>query len=422
MSTASFQRIALISVEGDPEAAIGTEEAGGQNVYVRQVGEALSHQGWQVDLFTRLTSPNLETLVVHNANCRTVRLSAGPKAFIPRDHLFHYLPEFVQALLKFEQEEEITYELVHTNYWLSAWVGMELKKMQRLKQVHTCHSLGAVKYQIAASLPKTARIRLETEKICIETAESIVATSPQEEGHMRAIVPTAANITIIPCGTDIERFGNIDKASARMQLKISSSAKVVLYVGRFDSRKGIETLVRAIANSQYRKDPSLQLILGGGYIPGHIDDRERKRIADLVESLSLSNITTFPGRLDETNLHLYYAAADVCVVPSHYEPFGLVAIEAMASRIPVVASCVGGLQFTVIDEENGLLVPALDEAAFARAIDRILESSAWRDELGERGRKRVATRFTWREVARHLGQLYKSLLSVTPAVTLINSV
>ena len=404
------QRIALISVDGDPAAEIGSEEAGGQNVYVRQVGEALAHQGWQVDLFTRQTSSSQETVIIHNANCRTIRLPAGPKAFVPRDNLFRYLAEFVQAWRRFQQQEGIRYELIHTNYWLSAWVGMELKKVQRVKQVHTYHSLGSVKYQIAASVPKIARTRLGAEKLCLETAERVVATSSQEEDHMRAVVPTASNITLIPCGTDVQRFGQIDRGTARLQLGIFPAAKVVLYVGRFDPRKGIESLVRAISLSQYHKDPNFRLIIGGGSVPGHSDGKERERIEGLVQALSLTAITLFPGRLDETNLHLYYAAADVCVVPSHYEPFGLVAIEAMASRTPVVASCVGGLQSTVITEETGLLVPPLDEVAFAGAIDRILANSLWRDQLGEAGRKRVIARFTWSQVAKDLGQLYEKLL------------
>lgn len=404
------QRIALISVHGDPAIEIGKEEAGGQNVYVRQVGEALSRQGWQVDMLTRRSSPDQARIVQHNPYCRTIRLTAGPEEFIPRDDLFSYLPEFVKAVQQLQRESGFQYNLVHTNYWLSSWVGMTLKEQQPLKQIHTYHSLGAVKYQTISALPMITKTRLATEKTCLETVERIVATSPQEEDHMRSLVSTQGNIEIIPCGTDIERFGGISREVARQQLGIDLDAKVVLYVGRFDPRKGIETVVRAVGRSTLRETENLRLIIGGGSRPGESDGIERERIEGIVNELGLQAITTFPGRLGVENLHLYYAAADVCVVPSHYEPFGLVAIEAMASHTPVIASAVGGLQFTVIPEVTGLLAPPQNDEAFAIAIDRILANPTWRDELGEAGRHRVETMFSWDGVASQLTRLYKRVM------------
>jgi glycosyltransferase involved in cell wall biosynthesis len=405
--------VALISVSGDPAAEIGKEEAGGQNVYVRQVGLALAKQGWRVDMFTRRIDPEQATIVQHAPNCRTIRLTAGPAKFINRDEAFGYLPEFVQAFQAFQEQEGYQYPLVHTNYWLSSWVGMELKKLQPLKQVHTYHSLGAVKYRSVSNLPAIASTRLAVEKVCLETADRIVATSPQEEEHMRNLVSLKGSIEIIPCGTDIERMGVIERPEARQQLGIPPEAKVVLYVGRFDQRKGIETLVRAIAQSSWRDQADLRLIIAGGFRPGQSDGIECDRIKAIVKELSLEAIVTFPGRLTDSDLPSYYAAANVCVVPSHYEPFGLVAIEAMACRTPVVASKVGGLQFTVIPEVTGLLVPPQDEAAFAQAIDRILSNPAWADQLGEIGRQRVDIAMSWESVACRLSSVYNKLLSQT---------
>jgi glycosyltransferase involved in cell wall biosynthesis len=293
--------IALISVHGDPAIEIGKEEAGGQNVYVRQVGEALAKQGWQVDMFTRQSSRNQPAIVEHSPNCRTIRLVAGPEDFVPRDEIFEYAPQFVQQFLNFQKESGIQYSLVHTNYWISSWVGMELKKHQPLKQVHTYHSLGAVKYKSVSTIPLIASTRLAVEKTCLETAERIVAISPQEQEHMRSLVSTRGNIDIIPCGTDIERFGSISQQAAREKLGIDPDAKVVFYVGRFDPRKGIETLVRAVGRSQLRQQSNLQLVIGGGSRPGQSDGIERERIEGIVNELGLSDITRFPGRLgDET--------------------------------------------------------------------------------------------------------------------------
>ena len=406
-------RIALISVDGDPAAEIGQEEAGGQNVYVRQVGYALAQHGWQVDMFTRYSSPEQAAIVQHQSNCRTIRLKAGPAEFIGRDYLFDHLPEFVTEFQNFQQGQGFQYPLIHTNYWLSSWVGMELKKHQPLVQVHTYHSLGAVKYRTIADIPAIATLRLAVEKAALETVARVIATSPQEHQHMRDLVSTQGQIDVIPCGTDIEKFGAKERAIARQELGIAPDAKMVLYVGRFDKRKGIETLVRAIANSSLRGQANLQLVIGGGSRPGYSDGIERSRIESIVAELGLEDCTTFPGRLDEVVLPFYYAAADVCVVPSHYEPFGLVAIEAMASQTPVVASDVGGLQFTVVPEVTGLLAPPKDEVAFAAAIDRILTNPVWRNQLGEAGRQRVEIAFSWQSVAYQLTLLYNHLLART---------
>ncbi|MDJ0736535.1 MAG: glycosyltransferase family 1 protein [Nostocaceae cyanobacterium] len=413
MNSRTEKRIALISVHGDPAIEIGKEEAGGQNVYVRHVGEALGELGWQVDMFTRRVNLEQETIVQHTSNCRTIRLEAGSPEFVPRDNLFTKLPEFVDNLLEFQKNNHITYRLIHTNYWLSSWVGMQLKKIQGCSQVHTYHSLGAVKYNTVKTVPLIASKRLQIEKQILETAERIVATSPQEQQHMRSLVSSKGDIDIIPCGTDIQRFGCIDRTAARAKLRIDPETKVILYVGRFDPRKGIETLVRAVAQSKLHGSYNLQLIIGGGSRPGHSDGDERDRIEKIVAELGMTEFTSFPGRLSQDILPTYYAAADVCVVPSHYEPFGLVAIEAMASGTPVVASDVGGLQFTVVPGETGLLAPPQNVDGFATAIDRIIINPQWRDKLGEAARKRVVTKFSWDGVAQQLSQLYTELLQPT---------
>lgn len=410
MFSSSNKHIALISCHGDPAAEIGKEEAGGQNVYVRQVGEALARQGWQVDMFTRKADENQPTIVQHLENCRTIRLVAGPEAFIPRDEIFEFAPLFVQSLLKFQRQNGIQYPLVHTNYWISGWIGMELKKAQPLAQVHTYHSLGAVKYQSVSTIPLIATTRLEVEKNCLKTAERTVATSPQEQEHMRSLMSSQGTIDIIPCGTDIAHFGSVSREAARQTLGIGLDEKVVLYVGRFDPRKGIETLVRAIARSSLKDSGKLRLIIGGGSRPGQSDGLERERIEGIVAEVGIGSFTHFPGRLSREQLPTYFAAADVCVVPSHYEPFGLVTIEAMACGVPVVGSDVGGLQFTIQSEETGLLVPAKDDVAFASAIDRILTNAEWANQLGRAARNRVETLFSWDGVATQLGNLYTKLI------------
>jgi D-inositol-3-phosphate glycosyltransferase len=412
------QAIALISEHGDPAAEIGKDAAGGQNVYVRQVGEALAKLGWQVDMFTRKSSPYDATIVQHAPHCRTIRLTAGPEAYIPRDELFQYMPEFVDALQKFQQKEGTNYPLAHTNYWMSGWVGMELQRRQNIQLIHTYHSLGAVKYQSVSDIPAIAQTRLEVEKQILEQAHCVVATSPQELDDLETLVSRIGKIDVIPCGTDVSNFRPISKADARKQLGISTKEKMVLYVGRFDRRKGIETLVRAtgelraqLAQGEEFDPQNLKLLIVGGSDPQEADGAERRRIEEIVSELDLAANTDFVGMVGHDRLALYYTAADVCVIPSHYEPFGLVAIEAMACGTPVVASDVGGLKFTVISEETGLLVPPQNVSEFARAIGRILTDEVWSRKIRKQASTRVQENFSWTGVAIQLSDLYRRQLA-----------
>ena len=412
------QAIALISEHGDPAAEIGKDAAGGQNVYVRQVGESLAKLGWQVDMFTRKSHPDDPTIVQHSPHCRTIRLTAGPERYVPRDELFEYMPEFVASFKKFQQKEGINYPLAHTNYWMSGWVGLQLQECQNIQLIHTYHSLGAVKYQSVSEIPTIAATRLAVEQQILEQAHSVVATSPQELDDLRKLVSELGQIDVIPCGTDVSNFRPISKTEARKQLGIQTKEKVVLYVGRFDKRKGIETLIRATAELRAQLeqgeeiDPqNLKLLVVGGSDPQEADGSERRRIEQIVADLGLQANTEFVGMVGHDKLPLYYTAADVCVIPSHYEPFGLVAIEAMACGTPVVASAVGGLKFTVISEETGLLVPPHDVAKFAQAIERILTDDIWSRKVRKQASLRVRQNFTWAGVAVQLSDLYRRLLA-----------
>lgn len=412
------QAIALISEHGDPAAEIGKDAAGGQNVYVRQVGEALAKLGWQVDMFTRKSSLDDEAIVQHSPHCRTIRLTAGPETYIPRDELFQYMPEFVNALQKFQQKEGMNYPLAHTNYWMSGWVGLELQRRQNIQLIHTYHSLGAVKYQSVSDIPAIAQTRLAVEKQILEQSHCVVATSPQELDDLQTLVSRLGKIDVIPCGTNVDTFRPISKADARMQLGITPKDKVVLYVGRFDKRKGIETLVRATSELRAQLEQSaeidpqhLKLMVVGGSDPQEADGAERCRIEEIVTELDLNANTEFVGMVGHDRLALYYTAADVCVIPSHYEPFGLVAIEAMACGTPVVASAVGGLKFTVISEETGLLVPPRDVSKFAHAIGRILTDDLWARKIRKQASARVQQNFSWTGVAIQLSDLYRRLLA-----------
>ena len=411
MLSLNRQAIALISDHADPAAEIGLEEAGGQNVYVRHVGETLAALGWHVDMFTRKVKASDDDIVQHSAHCRTIRLKAGAETYIPRDRLFEHMPEFVDSFQAFQRTQGLNYPLIHTNYWLSAWAGLELQKTSGIQLVHTYHSLGAVKYQSLVEIPQVANTRLRIEREILERANCVVATSPQEQETLRSLVSTRGQIEVIPCGTDTTNFRLTSKTQARTKLKLDSREKVILYVGRFDERKGIETLVRAFALLKERDLKNIKLMIVGGSSANMPDGAERGRIENIVNERGLKDSTIFVGRIGHDVLPLYYTAADVCVIPSHYEPFGLVAIEAMACGVPVVASNVGGLKFTIIPEETGLLVEPKDVEAFAEGIQRILFDDLWVRKMRKQASANVNQRFSWTGVAIQLSELYRHVLA-----------
>jgi glycosyltransferase involved in cell wall biosynthesis len=203
----------------------------------------------------------------------------------------------------------------------------------------------------------------------------------------------------------------VSKEQARAKLGLDPSEKIVLCVARFDPRKGIETAVRACAQSRAKTIGNLRLVIVGGSCPDRIDGQERKRIEQIVQEVGLAERTVFAGRVDHNVLPFYYSAADVCVIPSHYEPFGLVAIEAMACRTPVVASNVGGLKFTVLPEQTGLLVPPYDTVAFAAAIDRVLLDKQFSKQLSIQAPVLVRERFSLLGTVSQLSKLYQYLIT-----------
>ncbi|MBE9048894.1 glycosyltransferase [Nostocales cyanobacterium LEGE 11386] len=400
----SLPTYALISVHGDPTAKIGQAGVGRQNVYVRELGLALAQRGCQVDMFTRREDPDQAEIVVHSPGCRTIRLTAGPAKFIPRTELFAHLPAFVAAWLEFQRQSGRNYTLLHTNYWLSGWVGLQLKSQLGLPQIHTYHSLGAVKYRGLENPPEIAALRQAVEWACLEQTDCVVSTSPQEVADLREFISLQGRIKVIPYGIDITYFGSLKQKNARQKLGIAANSRMILYVGSFDKGQGIETLVKACAHVLQ----PFQLYLVGGSLQNQASP-EQQHIQALVKKLSLAAVTVFTGQVPQNDLPAYYAAADVCVIPSYYEPLGLVALEAMAAGTPVIASDVGGLRHTVVNGETGILVAPGNSNAFAIAIQDVFADLPKWQSYGVAARNWVQSRFSCAAVAAQIHELYQSL-------------
>jgi D-inositol-3-phosphate glycosyltransferase len=342
---------------------------------------------------------------------RVVHLPAGPAAPYSKHRVWDHLPEFVDGVLDFMSDHNLQYDLIHSHYWLSGWVAMRLRPALDLPIVHMSHTLGYPK-NAAAQLPweQEPGRRLQVERQVLRGSDALVAESPASKRHMvRHYDVNPADIAVIPCGVDVERFHPQDKRRARADLSLPAAAPILLFVGRLQPSKGIDTLLHAAAEIHGDRPDLCVLVVGGG-----LDERDEQETAELNRlqqlgaELGLNDVRYIKAQPQE-NLAQYYAAADVFVMPSHYESFGMVVLEAMACGTPVVGSAVGGLSYTIADGDSGLLVPPGNWRAFARAISRVLASPRLQGAMRQAGPER-ARAFAWPHIVEKNVRLYRRLI------------
>ncbi|MBC7258251.1 MAG: glycosyltransferase [Chloroflexi bacterium] len=410
-------RVAMISVHTSPLATLGGKEAGGMNVYVRDLSRELALRGMAVDVFTRQQSPDVSRVREFAPNARVIHLPAGPPAPYDKHKLFQHLPEFTQALARFAEQERISYSLLHSHYWLSGWVAHELRRQWPIPLVHMFHTLGHMKNAVAAAPEEMETdLRIQTEGQIMHWADCLVAASPLEKAQMAWLYGAApAKIRVIPAGVDTERFHPIPVEVAKAHIGIPQERKLILFVGRIEPLKGIETLFRAIAilakeTPCFCENICVSIIGGEGEGTEATRSAEEERLRELREQLELRDLVTFLGSKDQDALPYYYSAAYVVVVPSYYESFGMVAVEAMACGVPVIASKAGGLMYTIQDGLTGLLFPSNSPAALAEKLCMLLDEPELRDKMGENARQ-WAQRFAWPNIADQIVALYGELLS-----------
>jgi D-inositol-3-phosphate glycosyltransferase len=392
-------RIALIAAHTCPLAPLGGHKAGGLNVYVRETALAFGRRGYLVDIFTRQDGLHPEVLPLA-LGVRVVHLDAGPAHPADKDALWEYMPAFLHGLRAFRARHRLHYDLVHSHYWMSAWAATYLQRLWDVPHVAMFHTLGEAKNRARAGEHEPPH-RIQTERRVVATADAIVAASEHERALLMDLYGAAAQrIEVIPCGVDPERFRPLERAACRRELGLGGEP-LVLFVGRLEPLKGIELLIDALVHL----DGVTLLVVGG-------DARSAAYQAELERRAARRAVAArvrFVGAVPQERLPLYYNAADVCAVPSFYESFGLVALEALACGVPVVAARVGGLSATVRDGENGFLVPWRDPAVFAERIGRLVQDHALRGRMGQAARM-TAQRFTWIGVSRQLEALYVRLL------------
>lgn len=415
------KRIAWLTDHADPLTAIGGLEAGGENVYVLELTRALARLGWVIDVYTRWSSPKTTQIAKIAPNVRVIRLKAGPIDHIPRDQLFPHMREYVENFQKFSRENKLDYLLVHGNYYFSGWAGVQIARHLGIPHLNTFHTLGAIRHLVLGSKDKSPkeRIRLETE--VLNCADRIIATSPPMKEEMVKYYGTSAKkIVVVPGGVNLNRFTPTPQLLARRVLHLDSNRVIILYVGRIERRKGIETLLSAmyeLARKMPEQRKVLRCYISGGVAPSKwarmpegAEKEEVYRLQAIVDQLGIKDMVRFVGSINREYLQYYYSSADVCVVPSYYEPFGLVPIESMACGTLVVGSKVGGMQWTIVDGKTGLLVTPKDPIALAEKLFYVLDHPAVRKKMRENSIERVKRFFTWDAVASQISELYNDFI------------
>jgi D-inositol-3-phosphate glycosyltransferase len=395
-----------LSTHTCPLAPLGGWETGGMNVYVRELGRALAARGVAIDIFTRRQTTDVADVVEYSPGARVIHIDAGPHRHVDKYDVLDYLPDFACGVQRFRALMGASYDLIHSHYWLSGRLGVLFADHWGVPLVSTFHTLAQLKNRVAETAAEREQtVRYEIERRTMAGSDRVVALTAIDRQQISRHYQTHSPIDVIPGGVDLDCFSPLRRVAARAALGLRQDQKVVLFVGRIQRLKGLEVLVRAFARLG---DIDARLLIVGGQPGTSPESREISRLQHLVVRLGIDERTSFVGAVAHEQLPQYYSAADVTVMPSSYESFGLVAVESLACGTPVVATRVGGLTSIVHDGETGLLVPWRDAEMFAESLRRVLEDTAMRQRLAGNARESVLD-YGWDRIADEHLALYEDV-------------
>lgn len=408
-------RVAIISEHAPPATHCGGVDSGGQNVYVEQIALNLAAVGIEVDVYTRRASASAPA-VKKWRGIRIIYVTAGPAFPIPKEQLLPYMEEFSKSTLKFIQEHNLKYDIVHANFWMSGLVAVFLKRQLEVPFVITFHALGKVRRAFLGENDTWGDERLQLEQEIIEAADLILAQCPQDkEDLLKFYRVSPYKLRIIPCGVSDFEFWEVKKDKAREYVDFPQDDFILLNVGRLLPRKGVDNIIYAVAylKKHYKINVKLAIVGGETDTPSPEATPEIGRLIEIAASSGVQDQILFAGRRKREELKYYYSAADVFVTTPWYEPFGITPLEAMECGTPVVGSRVGGIQYSVTNEETGLLVEPRNPQELAEAILRLYQNPQLRELYGEQGQKKVL-RFRWDKIATAVLLVYEEVLTQPP--------
>lgn len=422
MSGSEQNRIAMFSIHSDPLAALGSRISGGQNVYVRNLVINLDKQGWIVDVFTRLDDPKKKTVVRIGKHSRVIRLRDGKAVYVSKGNLHPFFPEIYKNFLKFVNFRN-PYDIFHGHHYDGGWIALQAHKKFHKPLIENFHSLGQVRLktqkQYAVDVSHEKKIseqRLAMEKEIIKAASLIISLAETEKRDLNLLYGAPLKkIAVIPGGVDVKQFLPKPKSKARSILRLPKEDFILLFVGRLEWRKGVGTLISAV---RLLKEviPRVKVLVVGGKIFGlkrNKDDwNEYQRLLKKAKEEKVEDLIHFVGRVDHGRLSLFYSAADALVIPSYYEPFGLVALEGMASQIPVVASRKGGLRATIKDGLTGFLFEPRNPRDLKEKVLQIYHSKKLAAFLVKNAHQDALENYSWKYIAEKIGNFYKSSINL----------
>ena len=404
----------MLSYHTCPLATLGGKDTGGMNVYVRELTRQLGKMDIHVDVFTRSQDDHVPH-VLHELGYgnRVVHIPAGPEHPMPKQELANYIPQFVDGIRAFACDKKIHYDIIHSHYWMSGiaaaslsdgWAGSPI--------VHMFHTLGEMKNRIArADEEREGAYRIEGEKQVLRRVDRVIVATIAELTQLRFLYKAdAKKLVVIPPGVDVSHFYPIPADEARSYIGLKPEDRMILFVGRIEPLKGVDTLLEAMSCLQMKESRPVHLAIIGGdpAASPEMMNAEMARLKNLCEVLGLDQSVVFLGVRDQDKLPYYYSAAEVVVMPSHYESFGMVALEAMACGAPVIASEVGGLAYLVRDGETGFTIPAEEPETLCEKLSWLLNDAELHAKMSAQAAA-YAQDYAWEKIAKQIVDVYEEL-------------
>lgn len=404
--------VAMISYHTCPLASIEGKETGGMNVYVLELSKKLASLGIKIDIYTRAQDDSDNQVVNFDDNLRIIHLTAGPKSHIDKKELINFIPEFVSNFEKFTAKENIDYQILHCHYYLSGLIGLELQKKKNIPIIQTFHTLALMKNLVARSLnEQETNQRVEAEKLLVQKVQKIIAPSESDMNYLRYLYNSdPKKISVITPGVNTKIFKPINKNNAKEKVGANENHKIILFVGRIEPLKGIDSLMFAMKILTTR-NPSLPVclwIVGGDISQAKTSSKELQRLESLQATLGLNTYVKFVGQKDQTQLPFYYNAADIVVMPSHYESFGMATLESMACGTPVITTNVSGISTLLDDKHKSLITSAHNPLLLASDIEELLLNEKLLKDVSK-GLSQQVQDLDWKTIAQKVIALYDKI-------------
>jgi glycosyltransferase involved in cell wall biosynthesis/phosphoheptose isomerase len=381
-------RVAMISEHASPLAALGGVDAGGQNVHVAALAEAVARRGAEVVVHTRRDDPDLPPRVEMAPGVIVHHVDAGPPRALPKDDLLQHMPAFARALLRAWSADAP--DVVHAHFWMSGHAALLAAREVPVPVIQTFHALGVVKRRYQGDKDTSPDQRFGIERDLVRRADEIVATCSDEVFELLRLGASRHRLTVVPCGVDLGLFGPEGPRDAKHDARHR-----LLCVGRLVERKGIGNVIEALAEL-----PDTELVVAGGPPAARLhSDPDVQRLRGVAERSGVADRVDLRGRVERADLPALLRSADAVVCAPWYEPFGIVPLEAMACGVPVVVSAVGGMIDSVVDGVTGIHVPPRDPERLAAALRSLLAQPERRAAIGRAGVRRARRLYDWGRVA-----------------------